>query len=186
MYNKKFKLRKDNSLTNSIKKINYKPSKISKWGNKIVLTAGVLNVANMVTVSDLNGIVTVLNAIAVPLMTYSIYSSIRQLNSSKESNKINLLSLKLLSNGFFADPESLKNAKVISKEGIDMLAFSQDASILQAETTDGNFNYAFYKDGEYTDISDLVNSVMIKKKKRKKRNSKETPYNEDDYVIVED
>lgn len=185
MYNKKFKLRKDNSLTNSIKKVNYKPSKISKWGNKIVLTAGVLNVANMVTVSDLNAIVTALNAISVPLLSYSIYSSIKRSSSIKESNKINLLALKLYLNGFIVNSEDLKNAKVISKDGVDMLAISLDASILQAETTDGNFNYAFYKDGEYTDISDLVNSVMVKKKKHKKRSNKETPYDEEDYVIVE-
>lgn len=184
MYNKKFKLRKDNSLTNSIKKINYKPRKISKWVSKIVFATGILNVADIVTVSDLSGIVKVLNTVTVPLITYSFYSSIKQLLSIKESKKIDLLSVELLSKGFFVNSESLKNAEIISKDGIDMLAFSKDSSILQAETSDGNFNYALYKDGEYTDISDLVNSVMIKKRKNKKRSNKETSY-DDDYVIVE-
>lgn len=180
----KYKLTKNNSLSKTIKKVNYKGNKISKFNKGLLTTTAVIQLGNFFSSADLSQIIKILNTIIIPFATISICSSIKQVNTVKYEEKLNSLIFDLSAReNIFYGYDSFKDANIVSKKDIKLIEISSDACIIEKSVGD-NYRYAFYKDGEFTEITNVVNENLQKKKNRKRRQRKKYSY--ESYEFVEE
>ncbi len=185
------KLQKNNTLTKTIKKANFKPTKfkkrVKKTWNVLFISNSVLTVTNYFDITNLEKVENVLSKIVSVLLGYLIVSKVKQSFDTAVSNaKLELLCNQLLmSYGIKISSDYLKSADIYSKDGVNLIPLNDESLILEASDDNNIPKYSYYLDGEYTDISEMVNNFVLTRR-QKRKNNKKTNSNYDDQNYKED
>lgn len=187
----KLKLQKNNTLTKTIKKANFKPTKFKKIAKKtwdvLFISNSILIVTNFFDITNLEKVENVLSKIVSVLFGYLIVSKAKQLIDTAVSNaKLELLCNQLLTSyDIKVSSIYLKSVDVYSKDGVNLILLDDKSSILEVSNDSGTPEYSYYVDGEYTNISEVVNNVVLTMR-QKRRNNKKTAHNYDNQCNKED
>lgn len=90
-----------------------------------------------------------------------------------------------MSYGIKISSDYLKSADIYSKDGVNLIPLNDESLILEASDDNNIPKYSYYLDGEYTDISEMVNNFVLTRR-QKRKNNKKTNSNYDDQNYKED
>lgn len=164
---KKYRLIKNNTLTNTIKSSNYKPSKFVKVAYIIPIVNGALGIimgACKVDVNSLhvNEVFGSINAFALSTTTYVC---IKNIKSYFDQKKLFKLSNNLIENGVFIFMDSMKNSDIIEDDNVSLIKVSECDNIIQTSYDDGVAHHYCDNENNISDITDIVNRSILRKKK---------------------
>lgn len=164
---KKYRLIKNNTLTNTIKSSNYEPSKFAKGVFIIPIVNGALGIIMGVCKVDVNSlhvneVFGSINAFAISTMAYVCIKSIKSYFAQKKLFK---LSNNLIENGVFIFMDSMKNSDIIEDDNVSLIKVSECDNIIQTSYDDGVAYHYCDNENNISDITDIVNRSILRKKK---------------------
>lgn len=163
---KKYRLIKNNTLTNTIKSSNYKPSKFVKGVFIIPIVNVVLGTITLfckdVDALHVNEVISGLYAFALSTMTYV---SIKSIKSYFDLKKLFKLSNNLIENGVFISMDSMENSDIIEDDNVSLIKVSESDNIIQTSYDDGVAYHYCDNENNISDITDIVNKSILRKKK---------------------
>ena len=174
------KLQRNNTLTKTIKKTNLKPSKfrniIKKTGNVLLFSDAVLMITNFFNITNLERVENILTKVIYTTFGYLVVSKTKKLIDFALSNaRLVLLCDQLQVNyNIKVSLDSLKNAEIYPKDGVNLIPLDDKALILEVSENNNLPEYSYYIDGEYTNISEVVNNVVLTKHQKRRKNKKTT------------
>lgn len=164
---KKYRLIKNNTLTNTIKSSNYKPSKFVKGVFIIPIVNVVLGTITLFCKVDVdalhvNEVFGSINAFALSTTTYVCIKSIK---SYFDLKKLFKLSNNLIENGVFISMESMENSDIIEDDNVSLIKVSECDNIIQTSYDDGVAYHYCDNENNISDITGIVNRSILRKKK---------------------
>lgn len=166
---KKYKLIKDNTLTNTIKSSNYKSGKFVKSCRIIPIINGVLCVFMALCKSDFNSfyIGEILNGINIIALSVITYDGIKGIKSYFAHEKLYELTNNFIKNNIFIPVSMIENSDMTEDNNISFIEVSYYDNIVQTRSDDG-ISYHYYDDkNNISDITNIVNENIHSKKKQK-------------------
>lgn len=164
---KKYKLIKNNTLTNTIKSSNYKPSKFIKGAFIIPIVNGALGIIIGVCKVDVNSLHVneVLGSISAFAISTTTYVCIKNIKSYFNQKKLFKLTDNFIENGMFISMGSLENSDIIEDDNVSLIKNSDWGNIIQT-SYDDRITYHYCDDkNNISDITDIVNKSILRKKK---------------------
>lgn len=172
---KKYRLIKNNTLTNTIKSSNYKPSKFVKGVFIIPIVDVVLGTITLFCKVDVdalhvNEVICGLNAFALSTTTYVCIKSIKSYFNQKKLFK---LTNNFIENGVFITMGSVENLDITEDDNVGLIKISDCGNIIQTSYDDGVAYHYCDNENNISDITDIVNrSILRKKINNTRRNGK--------------
>lgn len=171
---KKYKLIKDNTLTNTIKSSNYKPNKFVKGCSIMPIVNGVLCIfmilGNKLGFDSfyIGEILKGANAIVLSAMMYDGVKAIKSHCDRKKLYKLTNNFIK--NNNIYITIDMIENSDIIEDDNISFIKVSDCDNIVQTNSDDG-ISYHYYDDeNNISDITNIVNENILSKKKQKNNN----------------
>ena len=154
---KKYRLIKNNTLTNTIKSSNYKPSKFIKGAFIIPIVNGALGIIIGVCKVDVNSlhvneVFGSINALALSTVTYECIKNIKAYDN-------------FIENGVFISMDSVENSDIIEDDNVSLIKNSECGNIIQTSYDDGVAYHYCDNENNIVDITDIVNRSILRKKK---------------------
>ncbi len=169
---KKYKLIKDNTLTNTIKSSNYKPSKFVKSCRIMPMINGVLCIFMILCKLDFDSfyIGEILNGINVIALSAITYDGVKGIKSYCDHEKLYKLTNNFIKNNIYIPVDMIENSDIIEDNDISFIKVSDCDNIVQTNSDDG-ISYHYYDDeNNISDITSIVNENILSKKKQKNNN----------------
>lgn len=164
---KKYRLIKNNTLTNTIKSSNYKPSKFVKGVFIIPIVNVVLGTITLfckvnVDALHVNEVISGLYAFALSTMTYV---SIKSIKSYFNQKKLFELTNNFIENGMFISMCFVENLDIIEDDNVSLIKVSECDNIIQTSYDDRVAYHYCDNENNISDITDIVNKSILRKKK---------------------
>lgn len=164
---KKYRLIKNNTLTNTIKSSNYKPSKFIKGAFIIPIVNGALGIIMGVCKVDVNSlhvneIIGGINAFAISTM---IYGSIKNIKSYFDQKKLYELTKDFTENYMSLPVILTKDSEITEDDNVSLIKISECGNIIQTSYDDGVAYHYCDNENNISDITDIVNRSILRKKK---------------------
>lgn len=164
---KKYRLIKNNTLTNTIKSSNYKPSKFVKVAFIIPIVNGALGIIMSACKVDVNSLHVneVFGSINAFALSTTTYVCIKNIKSYFDQKKLFKLSNNLIENGVFIFMDSMENSDIIEDDNVSLIKVSECDNIIQTSYDDGVAYHYCDNENNISDITDIVNKSILRKKK---------------------
>lgn len=164
---KKYRLIKNNTLTNTIKSSNYKPSKFAKGVFIIPIVNGALGIIMGVCKVDVNSlhvneVFGSINAFAISTMAYVCIKSIKSYFAQKKLFKLT----KDFTENYMSLPVILtEDSEITEDDNVSLIKISDCGNIIQTSYDDGVTYHYCDNENNISDITDIVNRSILRKKK---------------------
>ena len=164
---KKYRLIKNNTLTNAIKSSNYKPSKFIKGAFIIPIVNGALGIIMGVCKVDVNSLHVneVFGSISALALSTTAYVCIKNIKAYFAQKKLFKLTNNLIENGVFISTGSLENSDIIEDDNVSLIKNSDWGNIIQTSYDDRVTYHYCDNENNISDITDIVNRSILRKKK---------------------
>lgn len=164
---KKYRLIKNNTLTNTIKSSNYKPSKFIKGAFIIPIVNGALEIIIGVCKVDVNSLHVneVFGSISAFALSTMTYVSIKSIKSYFNQKKLFELTNNFIENGMFISMCFVENLDIIEDDNVSLIKVSECDNIIQTSYDDVVAYHYCDNENNISDITDIVNKSILRKKK---------------------